>query len=62
MTMVVNLGVKDFGNFGFWFIIDSDWQGWGFKQDWELDLELLVPTWTHGKLGVQNRDCLEVIG
>ena len=30
-TMVVNLGVKDFGNFEFQFVINSDWQGWGLN-------------------------------
>ena len=28
---VVNLGVKDFGDFELWFIIDNDWQGWGLN-------------------------------
>ena len=59
--MVVNLGVKDFGNFKFQFIINSDWQG-GVEHDQESDLELLVPTWKHGKPGVQHGGCIEVIG
>ena len=31
MTSVVNLGVKDFGDFEFRFIIDNDWWGWGLN-------------------------------
>jgi len=56
---VVNLAVDDFGDFKFWLIIDNDWWGVGDECDWELDLELLVPTLRHGKLGVQHGDCPE---
>jgi len=28
---VVNLGVEDFGDLEFWFIIDNDWWVWGLK-------------------------------
>ena len=50
---------------GFWrFQIPVHHQQWlvgmGVECDWELDLELLVPTLRHGKLGVQCRDCLVV--
>ena len=31
MMVVVNLGVKDFRNFEFWFIMNSDWWGWGLN-------------------------------
>ena len=30
--MVVNLGVEDFGNFKFQFIINNDWPGWGLNK------------------------------
>jgi len=31
MMAVVKLGVKDFGDFKFRFIINSDWQRWGLN-------------------------------
>jgi len=31
---VVDLGVKDFGDFEFQSIIDSDWWGWGLNVFW----------------------------
>jgi len=31
MTLVVNLGVENFGDFKFQFIIDNDWRGWGLN-------------------------------
>jgi len=31
MMMVVNLGVEDFRHFEFWFVINSDWHGWGLN-------------------------------
>ena len=60
MMIVVNLGVEDFRNLKFQFIIDNDWGR--VECDQESDLEFLVPTWKCGKLGVQHGDYLEVIG
>jgi len=31
MTLVVNLGVEDFGDFKFRFIVNNDWRGWGLN-------------------------------
>jgi len=36
--------------------------GGGVECNQGSDSELLVPTWRHGKLGVQHGDCPEVIG
>ena len=37
--MVVNLGVEDFGDFEFWFVIDNNWWGWRLNmiRDWVWD-------------------------
>jgi len=58
---MVPIGVKDFGDFKFWFVINNEWQGW-VEHNQGSDSGLLVPTWIQGKLSVQHRDCLEVIG
>src|SRR5882724_9174733 len=64
--MLVNLGVKDFGNFKFWFIINSDWQGWGLNtirnQIWSCWIQHReMENWVYsGRLSrmLRNRLCL----
>src|SRR5882724_2867070 len=62
VTSVINLGIKNFGDFKLGFIIyhDSRWGGAELNQG--SGMGGWVPTWKHGTLGVWLRGCQGVVG